>query len=97
MTYTEFYATNKDAVLILTLNEYHSIRFVDYYNSISGTYLGWSIHSFIGALKHFINNYPELFEQLDDYRRLPKLLEKAGFVKREPTELEIRLYGERTD
>lgn len=91
MTYTEIKKANKDYRVILTLGS-DCIYFTYCFNNISQTYMGLQCNSFIDSIRGLLRTLPSFFEDLSehDYR---KDFEKMGFKKVEPTESEIRIWG----
>jgi hypothetical protein len=92
----EFYTvtnSGKDVFYVLSIDG-TSIIFMLAYNSISGgTYYGLRLQSFIDNIRLLLQYFPTFFQEVDDYTRLDEWAVKNGFLQREPTELEILVYG----
>ncbi len=90
--YYEIRRENKDVHCALVING-SRIVFLLAFNSIGGTYYGLKVETFIESIMVLLRHFPTFFDEIDNHARLSDWAVNNDFVRREPTEHELFLYG----
>lgn len=80
----------KDYLYLIHYSKHSTVRLYLVFNEISGTYMGVKLDGFIENIRGLLYAYPTFLEVVgtDPSKELSSL----GFIKKEPTAMELLLY-----